>query len=116
MERKFLNLFICGVSFALASGWLDNGFSKRTQVDVDAFRHPAGAPVMLTLDSVRLEKATGEKFSPETEEKPKARFIILTNSALKILLSSPKLPSAYPFTIPFSESLFAISCAQCSLA
>ena len=66
MGCKFLNLFICGVSFVLASGWLDNGFSKRTQVDVDAFRHPAGAPVMLTLDSVRLEKATGEKFSPET--------------------------------------------------
>ena len=62
MRKHFLRLIFCTAVAILATGWLDNNFSHRSEIDVDEFRHPAGKDVVLTLDSKRLEKATGKKF------------------------------------------------------
>ena len=67
MTKEKVSLFFAAMGIVvLTSGWLDAGFSKRTAVDVDHFRHPAGKPVLLTIDAARMEKASGEKFAPDT--------------------------------------------------
>ena len=61
------NFIVCGSALSallLSAGWLDGNFAKRTQIDVDAFRHPAGKNVMLTIDPARLKKAVGVDFAP----------------------------------------------------
>ena len=61
------NFILCGGALSalmLSTGWLDGNFTKRTQIDVDAFRHPAGKNVMLTIDPARLKKAVGVDFAP----------------------------------------------------
>ena len=63
---RFLIFSVSLCTVILSAGWLDNNFAKRTQIDIDDFRHPVGKEVMLTIDSARLEKAAGEKFSPDT--------------------------------------------------
>ncbi|MBO5991067.1 MAG: LamG domain-containing protein, partial [Lentisphaeria bacterium] len=66
MKRGILLTASAAGVVLLTAGWLDGGFAKRTLIDVDKFRHPAGKPVLLTIDPGRLEKATGEKFSAST--------------------------------------------------
>ena len=65
LGRQLLSAFVFSVVF-LSSGWLDKSFDKRIPVDVDDYRHPVGKEVLLTIDPARLERALGEKFSPET--------------------------------------------------
>ena len=66
MKRQVLQAVFAAGVVLLTAGWLDSGFSKRTTVDVDHFRHPAGKPVLLTIDAARMEKASKEKFAPDT--------------------------------------------------
>ena len=66
MKRQVLQAVFAAGTVLLTAGWLDGGFSKRTTVDVDHFRHPAGKPVLLTIDASRMEKASKEKFAPDT--------------------------------------------------
>ncbi len=66
MKRGILLTASAAGVVLLTAGWLDGGFAKRTQIDIDSFRHPAGKPVLLTIDPGRLEKASGSKFSANT--------------------------------------------------
>ena len=62
------NFVVCGSAISVllfSSGWLDGNFARRTPVDVDNFRHPAGKNVMLTLDAVRLGRAAKAEFAPD---------------------------------------------------
>ena len=61
--KKFIYSCCAAGTLLLSSGWLDNNFAKRTELDVDAFRHPAGKEVLLTIDSVRLGKAAKADFN-----------------------------------------------------
>ena len=66
MSYKRIALSCCAAAALLCgTGWLDNNFAKRTQVDVDEFRHPSGKEVMLTIDAARLGKVTGKSFSTD---------------------------------------------------
>ena len=38
---KFLTFSVSFCVVILTAGWLDNNFAKRTQIDVDDFRHPS---------------------------------------------------------------------------
>ena len=62
MKRKVLQAVFAAGAVLLTAGWLDSGFSKRTTVDVDHFRHPADKPVLLTIDAARLGKAAKSDF------------------------------------------------------
>ena len=60
--RKLIYSCCAAGTLLLSSGWLDKNFAKRTELDVDAFRHPAGKEVLLTIDAARLGKATKSDF------------------------------------------------------
>ena len=62
--KKILTFIPFAAAALLSSGWLDNNFSKRTEIDTDTFRHPEGREMVLTLDAKRLEKACKEEFAP----------------------------------------------------
>ena len=63
MNTKKLIYSCCAAgTLFLSSGWLDKNFAKRTELDVDAFRHPAGKEVLLTIDAARLGKAAKSDF------------------------------------------------------
>ena len=66
MKKRFVLFLFSSGALLLSSGWLDAGYSKRTEVDVDDFRHAPGREVVLTIDARRMEKATGEKFAADT--------------------------------------------------
>ena len=80
MKKTALSLLSAG-AVLLTAGWLDNNYSKRTEIDTDEIRTPGGKEVVLTIDARRLAKVCKEEFSAQsvklgfTDESGKEREI-----------------------------------------